>query len=105
MKISTRIKGLRKLTGMSQAATARKAGVSQGYLSQLENDDVRSPSHRILSGLAKAFGMTLAEFMQEKKPHIDLHPALAEVLIQLSLPQQGALAAFLENFGQARKGV
>ena len=45
----------RTLVGLSLRKAAANAGVSAGYLSQLEAGAVRDPSPRVLYGLAKAY--------------------------------------------------
>lgn len=40
--------------GMSQAQLSAEGGLSQGYLSQLENDEVQNPSASVIFRLAKA---------------------------------------------------
>ena len=48
------IKRLRENIGISQAQLAAAAQLSQGYLSQIENDEVKNPSATVLFKLAKA---------------------------------------------------
>jgi transcriptional regulator with XRE-family HTH domain len=54
MTLGTKIRELRDELGMSQAQLAAQAGLSQGYLSQLENDEVQNPSAAVIFRLAKA---------------------------------------------------
>ncbi len=44
---------------------AEKAGVSKGFLSQLENDDTANPSLETLNKIAKALNITLGELLGE----------------------------------------
>lgn len=54
MALGTKIRELRDELGMSQAQLAAQAGLSQGYLSQLENDEVQNPSAAVIFRLARA---------------------------------------------------
>src|SRR3990172_5750717 len=49
---------------MSQAQLASGGGLSQGYLSQLENDEVRNPSAAVIFRLAKALHLDPRLLMQ-----------------------------------------
>src|SRR3972149_1187748 len=54
MGLGPKIRGLREQIGMSQAQLAAQAELSQGYLSQIENDEVQNPSAAVLFRLAQA---------------------------------------------------
>lgn len=54
MALGKKIRALRDELGMSQAQLASQGGLSQGYLSQLENDEVQNPSAAVIFRLAKA---------------------------------------------------
>lgn len=54
MALGSKIRELRDDMGMSQAQLAAEGGLSQGYLSQLENDEVQNPSASVIFRLAKA---------------------------------------------------
>ena len=54
MALGEKIRELRDEMAMSQAQLAAQGGLSQGYLSQLENDEVQNPSAAVIFGLAKA---------------------------------------------------
>jgi transcriptional regulator with XRE-family HTH domain len=96
MKIGKRIRELREKTGLSQSAAAKGSRISQGYLSQLENDDVANPSWSIITRLARAFNITAVELTGEEVPEVSLHPAMQKLLVGMSLPQQGSLAELME---------
>src|SRR3989304_577539 len=53
MALGKEIRRLREELGMSQAQLAPRPGLSQGYLSQLENDEVRNPSAAVIFRLSK----------------------------------------------------
>jgi len=54
MQLGKRIRELREEIGFTQGQLAGQAAVSQGYLSQLENGDVRNPSAAVILRLAEA---------------------------------------------------
>ena len=54
MTLGKKIRELREGLGMSQAQLAVQGGLSQGYLSQLENDEVHNPSAAVIFRLASA---------------------------------------------------
>ena len=54
MKLGDRIRELREEFGFTQGHLAGNASVSQGYLSQLENGEVKNPSAAVLLRVAQA---------------------------------------------------
>lgn len=64
MALGKKIKGLRDELGMSQAQLAAQAGLSQGYLSQLENDEVQNPSAAVIFRLAESLHVDPRALMQ-----------------------------------------
>jgi transcriptional regulator with XRE-family HTH domain len=64
MALGKKIKGLRDELGMSQAQLAAQAGLSQGYLSQLENDEVQNPSAAVIFRLAESLHVDPRAIMQ-----------------------------------------
>jgi transcriptional regulator with XRE-family HTH domain len=54
MKLGDKIRELRETNGHTQGQLAGSASVSQGYLSQLENGDVKNPSAAVLLRVAQA---------------------------------------------------
>jgi len=53
MALGKKIRELREELGMSQAQLSSSAKLSQGYLSQLENDEVQNPSAAVIHRLSK----------------------------------------------------
>jgi transcriptional regulator with XRE-family HTH domain len=64
MALGEKIRELRDELGMSQAQLSVQGGLSQGYLSQLENDEVQNPSAAVIFGLAKALHVDPRVLMQ-----------------------------------------
>ena len=54
MKLGDRIRQLREEIGLTQGQLASGSSVSQGYLSQLENGEVKNPSAAVLLRVAQA---------------------------------------------------
>lgn len=64
MALGKKIRGLRDELAMSQAQLASQGGLSQGYLSQLENDEVQNPSAAVIFRLARALHVDPRILMQ-----------------------------------------
>ena len=64
MALGAKIRELRDEFGMSQAQLSVHGGLSQGYLSQLENDEVQNPSAAVIFGLARALHVDPRVLMQ-----------------------------------------
>jgi ribosome-binding protein aMBF1 (putative translation factor) len=58
--LGQRIRAAREALGESQVNLATAAGISQGYLSQLETDE-REPTLSVAARLVRALGITLDE--------------------------------------------
>ena len=56
--LGERIRTVREARGLSQVSLADAAGISQGYLSQLEQDE-REPSLSIAARIARALNLSL----------------------------------------------
>ena len=54
MKLGDKIRQLREECGLTQGQLATSSSVSQGYLSQLENGEVKNPSAAVLLRVAQA---------------------------------------------------
>ena len=64
MTLGKKIRALRDELGISQAQLAAQAELSQGYLSQLENDEVQNPSAAVIFRLARALHVDPRVLMQ-----------------------------------------
>ena len=63
-RLSTVIRRLREREDMTQETLARKAGVTQGYIAQLESGLRKNPSLPIFKKLAKALGVPVGELLE-----------------------------------------
>jgi transcriptional regulator with XRE-family HTH domain len=110
MKLGERIRELREEFGLTQGQLAGNASVSQGYLSQLENGDVKSPSAAVLLRVAQAMDVdpndlfeaagyptvrTLRQIYQNYESNID--PDLLRYLGRLPRDRQRRLLLLLQG--------
>ena len=64
MTLGKKIRGLRDELSISQAQLAAQAELSQGYLSQLENNEVQNPSAAVIFRLARSLHVDPRVLMQ-----------------------------------------
>lgn len=64
MTVALVVRTLRRDRGLSQAALAAKAGVTDAYIAQLETGKKKNPSLDVLKRLAKALGVPVAELLE-----------------------------------------
>jgi transcriptional regulator with XRE-family HTH domain len=64
MKLGDKIKQLREECGLTQGQLAASSSVSQGYLSQLENGEVKNPSAAVLLRVAQAMHVDSDELFE-----------------------------------------
>ncbi len=113
MALGKRLRGLREELGMSQAQLASCGGLSQGYLSQMENDEVQNPSAAVIFRLAKALHVDPRSLMQaagypeaegqgngSDEFEMTVDPDLLRFLARIPRQQQGHLLRFLEAMGR-----
>lgn len=114
MKLGDKIRRSREECGLTQGQLAKAADVSQGYLSQLENGDVKNPSAAVLLRVAKAMHVesdelfeaagyptvrTLKRVYQDYASTID--PELLRFLTDLPRDRQRRLLALLSGIETA----
>jgi transcriptional regulator with XRE-family HTH domain len=63
-KLSTVLRELRERKDISQLQLAKRAGVTQGYISDLEAGTKRNPSVAILRKIARALGVPVTELLE-----------------------------------------
>ena len=110
MNLGDKIRELRESFGLTQGQLAGSSSVSQGYLSQLENGDVKNPSAAVLLRVAQAMHVdpdelfeaagyptvrTLRQIYQGYEATID--PELLRYLARLSRERQRRLLLLLEG--------
>ncbi|HZP26267.1 MAG TPA: helix-turn-helix transcriptional regulator [Dehalococcoidia bacterium] len=101
----------REQMGMSQAQLAAAAGLSQGYLSQIENSEVANPSAAVLFRLAQALHLDPRSLLPDdpryfgtaeaEKFETPVDPDLLRFLAQLTTEQQTSLLIFLRRMEEA----
>ncbi len=115
MALGNKIRELRDEMGMSQAQLAAEGGLSQGYLSQLENDEVQNPSASVIFRLARAlhidprvlmqaagYGDGVGEANGGPEYEVTVDPDLLRFLAALPQEQQSHLLELLK--GMETKG-
>jgi len=114
MKLGRRIRELREQMDLSQARLAGCAQVSQGYLCQLEREEVKNPSAAILLRLASALYVDPHELLDaagytpvrsvagraNNNYQTKVDPDLLRFLAGLSQEQQRYILLLLESMGQ-----
>lgn len=65
MTLATNIRSRREARGMSLTALAHLAGVSKGYISQLENAEETRPSADILQRIAETLGTSVEALLDK----------------------------------------
>lgn len=86
--LGTTLKESRKLLGFTLIDVQNVTGISNAYLSQLENDKIKSPSVNILSKLSSMYRVSLKDLLA-KANLIDKEKAREEE-VNLNFAQQVA---------------
>ena len=63
-RIGRVLKRLREQRGLSQAALAKRSGVAQGYISEVEAGQKKNPGVETLRKIAKALGVPVTELLE-----------------------------------------
>lgn len=58
-----KIKRIRKIKGLKQGELAKAVGISQTYLSELENSRKSNPSKDVLMRIAKSLEVSISELV------------------------------------------
>ncbi len=115
MALGKKIRGLREELGMSQAQLSGQGRLSQGYLSQLENDEVQNPSAAVIFRLAQALHIDPRVLMQAagyshmaagegpEEYEVSVDPELLRFLAQIPRDQQMNLLHLLEGMDQRQQ--
>lgn len=117
MKLGDKIRELREEFGFTQGQLAGNASVSQGYLSQLENGDVKNPSAAVLLRVAQAMHVhpdelfeaagyptvrALRQIYQDYESNVD--PDLLQYLGRLPRDRQRRLLLLLQGMETVVRG-
>jgi transcriptional regulator with XRE-family HTH domain len=111
MALGRKIRQLREELGMSQAQLSSQGGLSQGYLSQLENDEVQNPSAAVIFRLAQALNVDPRVLMDaagydrgangtESDFAVTVDPELLRFLARFPREQQAYLLRMLKSLDQ-----
>lgn len=65
MSLGTDLRTAREARKLSIREVEKKSGISNSYLSQLENDRVKEPSPNILYKLSKVYGIPYIDLMKK----------------------------------------
>lgn len=110
--LSQELSRLRKLRGKSLRAVERRTGISNAYLSQLENGSVKRPRPHVLHKLADYYGvryedlMTAAGYLFRTDEKRSVDPDLVEIQLMsegLSVEQKTVLKSFIRFLQQSRE--
>jgi transcriptional regulator with XRE-family HTH domain len=115
MALGKKIRQLREEMGMSQAQLSSQGGLSQGYLSQLENDEVQNPSAAVIFRLAQALNVDPRVLMDaagydsgangsESEFAVSVDPELLRFLARFPREQQTYLLRLLRSLDQQQAG-
>ena len=63
-RLKTVLRELREKAGMSQLELAKKSGVAQGYISDLEGGDKKNPGLDVLKKLARALDVPVTDLLE-----------------------------------------
>jgi transcriptional regulator with XRE-family HTH domain len=118
MALGEKIRELRDELAMSQAQLASHGGLSQGYLSQLENDEVQNPSAAVIFGLAMAlhvdprvlmhaagYGEAALNDSDDDGYAVEVDPDLLRFLAHIPREHQGHLLKVLEGIEGGRQSA
>lgn len=82
--IAANIKTYRGRVGLSLSELSRQSQISKGYLSQIENEEIATPSADILFKIAGVLGVTIADILGERmaksQKKIPFPPSLNEAI-------------------------
>src|SRR3972149_6754877 len=79
LTVGKRIANLRQIKGLSLPDLAKKAGISKGYLWQIENGAEPNPSIGLLTKIAEALDTTVADLLGQPKVRVK-HSAIPDKL-------------------------
>lgn len=66
-----KLRQIRESQLLSQAQLAKKLGVTQGYISQIETGE-KEPTLRLLRQIAAVLGVSVAQLLMEDDTHVTM---------------------------------
>jgi len=118
MALGEKIRELREELGMSQAQLSVQGGLSQGYLSQLENEEVQNPSAAVIFGLARALHVDPRVLMRaagyeeagaqeqgDEGYEVTVDPDLLQFLARFPRDQQADFLRFMQAIERGKTAV
>ena len=118
MTLGKKIRSLRDELSISQAQLASQAELSQGYLSQLENNEVQNPSAAVIFRLARSLHVDPRVLMQAAgytemaiaggaaaSYEVSVDPDLLSFLAHIPRDQQTRLLKLFQGMGRTSAAV
>ena len=116
MALGKKIRELRDELAMSQAQLSAQASLSQGYLSQLENDEVQNPSAAVMFRLAQSLNVDPRVLMEaagysppangspDAEYAVSVDPELLRFLSRIPREQHSNLLRLLQGMAKREPG-
>lgn len=99
MNLGDKLKLIRQASGLTLRQIEESTGISNAYLSQIENNKIKKPSARILYKLASIYGINIEELLaasglinQERAP---LSPIELGPISNLTIEEMDKLLEYL----------
>lgn len=70
--VGSKIAEIRKIKGITLSKLAKDAGISKGYLSNIENGIKENPSTELLEKIARALDVNVSELFENENPKDEL---------------------------------
>lgn len=108
-RLASVLRARRIAAGLTLRQVEQQTGISNAYLSQLENGHTINPSPRLLEKLTEAFGSSYIELMEAAgyKPPVNVDKVTLEVTMlasDLNSKEQSAVAAYIRRLVAKRTG-
>lgn len=89
MNIASAIRKVRESEGLSASELAQRSGLSQAYISKLEDGKYEAPSIKTCRALAQGLGLTLRDFLDKIGMFDNSHNTNGPQLIGSALRSNG----------------
>jgi transcriptional regulator with XRE-family HTH domain len=108
--LSADLRQLREQRGWSLREAAQASGLSNGYISLLENGRVENPSATVLARLAKGYGVSVEAMLKAagvvvaaQREHEGIDPDLVDTLRTLSPEARAEVASYASYLARQRR--